>query len=274
MKSDIFFESFVELLNYEQSYSTLDGKRVIDTTKRSSKICTKKFTTKFPDELRNFCNMCKIFIPENLVFTLYKYEAGDFFAKHTDRSREKLHKYTLLLFPPCSEMSKNYFEGGDLLIGKTRIKCNSIEKYTYLIFNIDIEHELEPILTGTRYVFKSYLNVIDDDIIPNSFPFSKTIHKIFNIDVVKDMNINTNISRIGDLNLKTIFDFDLPINKESKKELQTTIIDTSANLFESDPSVQWLSDYDDGYYRQPEYRRGLYLRNKINKRLGKSMLRD
>lgn len=211
MKSNVFFNSFVDLLEWEQSYATLNEKRVIDTSKRVSYICTKKFSIEFPLELKNFCKLCKIEIPENLELTLLKYEKGGFFAKHIDRKRGDRHAYTLLLFPPCLKNSKNWFRGGNLNVGTSVVNCSQIEHYTYLILNINIEHELETILEGTRYVFKSELYVQNDDVIVNSFPFTKEINRIFNIDVKKETQ-NLKIENTDNFPI----DYDKPLGETTK----------------------------------------------------------
>ena len=197
MNSVHFFNS--DIFTWNQSYATVDGNRVIDKTQRSSEICTQKFFIDFPTELISFCKICQIKIPEQLECTLYKYNVNDFFAEHTDRKRNDLHMYTVLLLPPCNKKTVNYFKGGKLKIGSIDIDCSSIQTYTYVIFNIDILHELEPILEGTRYVFKSQFDVENNLVVPNTFPFTKEINRNFKIkssdiiiydDVDKDTSID------------------------------------------------------------------------------------
>lgn len=275
--------SFVNTLKYEQSYATVNGERVIDQSQRSSEICTQKFMVDFPEELNFFCKTCQIKTPPKLSLTLYKYEEGDFFAKHVDRQRSDTHAYTILLLPPCDNSLKNCFQGGNLKIGSTIIECSSISEYTYLIFNIDLEHELEPILKGTQFVFKSQLEVENKDVTPNAFTFTKPIYRKFNIDVESNITILPNddsiscksgILRDGTPFAKTYLkvnmpDLDFNTNEPNiEPPKSNTIMDTLHNLISPDPATQWASDYDAGYYVQAAYRRGLYLRNKILKRTG------
>lgn len=284
MESHLFFSTYVDTLKFEQSYATVNGERVVDQSKRSSKICTQKFMIDFPDELKFFCKTCQIKTPSKLSMTLYKYEEGDFFAQHVDRQRSDTHAYTLLLLPPCASELKNCFQGGNLKIGSTTINCSSITEYTYLIFNIDLLHELEPILKGTRFVFKSQLDVENNDVTKNAFTFTKPIYRNFNIEI--ESTTPCGILRSGDLNISAhikvnLKDIDFTPNEnetkiDTKNELPKSkgIADTLRDLISPDPSQQWASDYDAGYHSQPAYRKGLYLRNKINRRMGRPMLMD
>lgn len=276
ISSSLFFGNFIDKLEWEQSYATLNGIRVVDTTKRSSKICTQKFNVDFPNELNFFCKTCKITQPSKLELTLFKYDEGDFFAQHVNRQRSENHAYTLLILPPCKSDTQNWFQGGNLIIGSTVITCSSITAYTYLIFNIDILHELEPILKGTRYVFKSQLDVTDKSVIRNAFPFTKPIYHDFNIDFTSMPQIT--FLHNGDLTSKVNskpIDIDFTPN-ETKTEppKSKTILNILHDLISPNPAEQWTSDYDTGYYSQPDYRKGLYLRNKINARMGEPTMKD
>lgn len=280
IKSDVFFNDYLNTLEWEQSYATVNDKRVIDTGKRSSKICTKKFTVEFPKELEVFCKTCQILSPASIDLVLYKYEKGDFFAPHVDRQRSQNHAYTLLILPPCKSDTDNYFEGGKLKIGSSNINCCAIEDYTYLIFSINILHELEPILKGTRYVFKSQLDLVNPNTIHNAFPFLKTIYRTFDIEVKENKlenNISIKVNKTGDF----VTSFHIPIDVDNNNEFNKKPdenLDKKNNSIDDksiyDPSQQLESDYDSDYYAQPLYRRRLYLRNKINKRIGKPTLRD
>lgn len=279
MKSNLFFSSYVNTLEFEQSYATVNGERVVDRTQRSSQLCTQKFLVDFPDELAFFCKTCQIKTPSKLSMTLYKYEEGDFFAQHVDRQRSDTHGYTLLLLPPCDATTKNCFQGGNLKIGPTTIDCSSITEYTYLIFNIDVLHELEPILKGTRFVFKSQLDVEDSSVTKNAFTFTKPIYRNFNIDLESITQSSVKILRNGDLvntsvkiNLNDI-DFS-PNEQTSEPPKSKSIMDTLHDLISPNPHTQWASDYDAGYHSQPAYRKSLYLRNKILKRTGQPTLKD
>lgn len=276
VSSSVFFNEFIDTLQWEQSYATLNGVRVIDTTKRSSKICTQKFLVDFPDELKFFCKTCQILQPSQIELTLYKYDEGDFFAQHVDRQRSENHAYTLLILPPCNNNTHNWFEGGNLIIGSSVIKCSSITDYTYLIFNIDILHELEPILKGTRYVFKSQLDVTDKSVTRNAFHFTKPIYRNFDIKF-ENAPRDVGVSRNGDLVTNgyiKIRDIDFSANETAEPPKSKTIANILNDLISPDPSEQWASDYDAGYHSQPAYRRGLYLRNKIRERTGQPILFD
>ena len=95
-------------------------------------------------------------------WTLLKYEKDGFFAKHVDKKLKKSHIGTILLIPPTNESSE--FEGGQLTIwhesddwDDTKI-ANVIvpdtTKWTLVVFELGQDHEVSPVLKGTRYVYK------------------------------------------------------------------------------------------------------------------------
>jgi hypothetical protein len=137
-----------------------------------------------------------------------------------------------------------------------------------------MEHELEPILKGTRYVFKSLLEVDDETVTRNAFCFSKPIFRDFVIKFASSVTSTSKVMRSGDVQHKSIIKVDLPIKEQSEPPKSGGILETLRNMLNPDPNSQWPSDYDAEYYSQPLYRRSLYLRNKINKRTGKPMLMD
>lgn len=284
LNSETFFTDCLKFLEWEQSYVTIDGERVIDRSQRSSKICKNKFSMNFPEELKIFAKMSKIKRPPTLEYTLYKYEKGDFFATHVDRERSPTHAYTLLLLPPCDPNTENYFNGGDLRIGKTTIKCNKLKDYTYLVFSIHEEHELLPILYGERYVFKTHLELEDVNADTIDFVFERPTFKKFLItkidlhdefsDVDKQnekypLKNKTNLLRDGTPVSNIRISIQLPdINNNPTYEQH----DSKDKI--GDPNFNLPEDYDAGYYLQPAYRKGIYLQNKINKRVGKPNVMD
>jgi hypothetical protein len=81
-----------------------------------------------------------------------KYETGCFASKHIDRMGE----YTCLLFPKGSNST-----GGELILYVNpemneiiTFRPYSIEHDTIIIFPTGMEHEVLPVISGERYVFK------------------------------------------------------------------------------------------------------------------------
>lgn len=282
LNSETFFTDCLKLLEWEQSYVTLDGERVIDLSHRSSKICKNKFLMNFPEELKIFAKMAKIKRPSTLEYTLYKYEKGDFFAAHTDRERSPTHVYTLLLLPPCDPNTENYFNGGDLRIGKTNIKCNKLKDYTYLIFSIKDEHELSPILYGERYVFKTHLELEDPNAEIIDFVFERPTFRKFDITKLETNEKLSDIEKQNQLILekttcKILRDGTPCVNLYIPVKLPDLNDESSYqknNISLSEEERNLPQDYDIGYFLQPAYRKEIYLRNKINQRTGKPNLMD
>lgn len=95
------------------------------------------------------------------VFSFLKYEKGCFTLKHTDR----IGDYTCLIFPAGYKST-----GGELVIYKdgkeiVNFKHYNIEYDTIVIFPVGLEHEVLPVTSGERYVFKCSLsNIVKPEI--------------------------------------------------------------------------------------------------------------
>ncbi len=78
-----------------------------------------------------------------------KYDAGCFAAKHVDRMGE----FTCLVFPKMSAST-----GGELRLfadnGTVVVEPNKLVRDTMVIFSTNVEHEVLPVTSGERYVFK------------------------------------------------------------------------------------------------------------------------
>lgn len=91
---------------------------------------------------------------------LLAYDPFGHFVKHIDGQSSEDHYGTLLLFPPA-ELSQ--FEGGDLVLYTSVsqepqiIKVSQLRDWTLVAFPLQIAHECRPVVSGTRYVFKSPL---------------------------------------------------------------------------------------------------------------------
>lgn len=90
---------------------------------------------------------------------LLKYEEGDFFAKHSDRIEDIHHMLTCLLLPPNQTYDggnlKLYLKETEVKDSETKIIICDPSQWTLILFDPKIEHEVEPIISGTRYVIKS-----------------------------------------------------------------------------------------------------------------------
>lgn len=167
------------MIQSENFERTLVGKglsNVLDIEKRSSWTHKSKFHLRtFPDKVFQFMEQNNILTHKDgmkyELFSLLKYEEGDFFLNHldTDMSNDVdgSHEYTCLIFCPYGE--NKILEGGELVLrnsdGLYEIKFDpSVEtkqgRFTMVIFSIDMYHEVLPIIKGTRYVFKKPLFVM------------------------------------------------------------------------------------------------------------------
>ena len=84
-----------------------------------------------------------------------RYLPGCFFKCHTDTRKGLDHQLTLLIFPPL----KNY-EGGELILHTSDGDINVEEhrnptEWTMVLFRPDVPHEVTPLTSGVRYVFKT-----------------------------------------------------------------------------------------------------------------------
>lgn len=84
-----------------------------------------------------------------------RYLPGCFFKCHTDTRKGLDHQLTVLIFPPL----KNY-EGGELILHTNDGDVNVEEhrnptEWTMVLFRPDVPHEVTPLKSGVRYVFKT-----------------------------------------------------------------------------------------------------------------------
>jgi len=114
----------------------------------------------------------------NLKFKLHCYETGGHFAKHSDGKKSSKHFATLLLFPPAHYSP---FEGGDLILYPDNqeaaiVKTSELKHWTVVAFHIGIFHECTPITTGRRFVFKTEVELPNDNVFfSNTTPVAVSI---------------------------------------------------------------------------------------------------
>ena len=162
---------------FERTMACINLTDIVDLEKRSSWTHKLKFTLYLPDHVTQFFEQNNILYEKNNgnccdSFSLLKYETGDFFLNHrdtdlTDALDDIVHKYTCLIFCPYGE-DNDILEGGELILkhpdGLYEIKFDpSVEtnknRFVMVIFSIDMYHEVLPVISGSRYVFKKPLFV-------------------------------------------------------------------------------------------------------------------
>lgn len=103
---------------------------------------------------------------------LYCYHEGDFFSEHVDGKKGDRHFATFLLFPPA--FAPNEFEGGDLIFKHAYnfpdedndfvVKPSTFQNWVAVCFKLDTVHEVTPVKTGKRFVFKTELELPYDNL--------------------------------------------------------------------------------------------------------------
>ncbi len=169
-------EPMVKSENFERTLAGKGLTDVLDLEKRSSWTHKSKFILHtLPNEVSQFMEQNNILTYKNGLkyepFSLIKYEEGDFFLNHRDTNMSNeidgTHEYTCLIFCPYGK-DDDILEGGELLLkhpdGLYEIKFDpSVEtnknRFVMVIFSIDMYHEVLPIISGSRYVFKKPLFV-------------------------------------------------------------------------------------------------------------------
>jgi hypothetical protein len=169
-------KTFFDNLKESDFVQTSVGKnkdKIIDLNVRSSKTLRNKNISIKNREYISLSNIdilnkhlnCKV----DCSISLLKYDQGDHFNEFHYDTLNKKNVATVLIFPP-KKFTPSY-TGGDLVFKQDsdefRINTSNfdLDYYTIIMFD-DILHKCEPILSGTRYVFKttiftSYPNILD-----------------------------------------------------------------------------------------------------------------
>ena len=166
--------------NFERTSVGKGTTSILDLENRSSWTHKFKFSIDLPTEALLFFKQNNILYEYNNVmcdyFSLLKYEVGDFFLKHIDTNLTNLtdelnslnnviHQYTCLIYCPYNK-DNEMLEGGEVIFNDAEklyeIKFNAgIEtnknNFVMIIFSIDMYHEVLPIISGSRWVFKKPL---------------------------------------------------------------------------------------------------------------------
>lgn len=168
---DLKNNPIIQSQNFERTLASIGSRNILDLKKRSSWIHKLQFVLNFPSEATQFFEQNNILCDKNKdnYFSLLKYETGDFFLNHRDTDLSNaldnlIHQYTCLIFCPYGED----LEGGELILKHpdrlydikvdSSVKTNN-NQFVMVIFSIDMYHEVLPIISGSRYVFKKPLFV-------------------------------------------------------------------------------------------------------------------
>lgn len=163
-------DSMFKIENFERTLVGKGSTDVLDLEKRSSWTHKSKFNLNMlPNEVLQFMEQNNILTCKDgmkyALFSLIKYEEGDFFLNHRDTNMSNdidNHEYTCLIFCPYGEDNK-ILEGGEVIFRHPdrlyEIKFDpGIEtrnnNFVMVIFSIDMYHEVLPIIKGSRWVFK------------------------------------------------------------------------------------------------------------------------
>ena len=172
--NQIDFYQFIEEhsdINWKHADCTINGIRGYHPKSR--------LVFKCQDDIGFTCSLLDMFIQRNNLervseIDFLKYETGCFASKHIDRMGE----YTCLLFPKGSNST-----GGELILyfnpSKNEIitfKPYSIESDTLIIFPTNMEHEVLPVTSGERYVFKLGLATKPKHILEYKRPFLEILN--------------------------------------------------------------------------------------------------
>ena len=138
----------------------------------SSKWINKlNFKLEMTDEINNFFE--EINVTEfDFMFNLYAYEKNDFFPNHYDKFVDLeddflIHKYTCMIFCPYCD-DNIISKGGELIFTNSENLCEikfdfsketNNNKFVMIVFSIDMEYKMLPILKGTKWIFKKPLFV-------------------------------------------------------------------------------------------------------------------
>jgi hypothetical protein len=89
-----------------------------------------------------------------------RYTSGGFFARHIDGKKDSSHYGTAIIIPPINfnllkmELtSEPLYTGGELIVDDLEILAD--DSWKLILISIDTPHELKPVLSGERIIFKS-----------------------------------------------------------------------------------------------------------------------
>lgn len=228
---NINFIDFIEQQDWIYSnVGTPDGLNIFNKDVRKSMVCTKKVNLFFDNNLNNHIiqNFIGIKTPTDYqnnitysnitwndnnhnmrIFEIIKYQKNDFFSSHIDAKENSSHIGTIIIIPPKSMFNH---QGGELILqtNEKEIIINADDtKWFCLVFDINIKHKLNKILSGQRIIFKSKIYFKQ----PKDLWFQNELNNNYNhteINTIKqirnfqDEYFNKYFNKINDLVLKDI----------------------------------------------------------------------
>jgi hypothetical protein len=126
-----------------------------------------------------------------------RYLSGGFFAKHIDGQKDTSHFATAIIIPPNNfnvlnmELSSSpVYTGGELIVEDTEIIAD--DSWKLVLIPINTPHELKPVLSGERIIFKSEMNyTVDMKYLMNSKSYNQPIESNLK-KVIDDFEENIN----------------------------------------------------------------------------------
>ncbi len=164
-------------INNTKYFNEDNFKRTLTTNDAFTNICCNKtnifehtcwtnknmFTIETPIDATTFFRSKNI-VPNN-NYTLLKYDFSDFLKNCDEKNSQQNYKYVCLIYFPY-----NKFVGGNLILddieNSVQIKfnpCNYLNP-VMIIFSIDMQYEILPIIKGPCYIYKTLLCVNDEQI--------------------------------------------------------------------------------------------------------------
>lgn len=157
------FRTFDQNEDFKESVFYTKDSNILDHNIRFSFVHKKLFSLDIPgfaticnekNILNNFPNLKYTSLDMSDDWELLKYTHGGKFEEHTDSESD----FTVLLFPPNNI---NILEGGELIIREniftTKINPSELTKFTIIFIPVGTLHKVNPVISGTRYVFKRSL---------------------------------------------------------------------------------------------------------------------
>lgn len=150
-------DELIDENNWTNALCTVNGLRVYDDKVRKASIFNKELFTDSDDLYCFMISNALKYTNGNNKIELIRYKEGEFTSKHIDR----IGDFTCLIFPKNQK-----FTGGELILyeeGKpkkiTKFNPENSNFVTMVIFPTGLMHEVLPVTSGVRYVYKISLSM-------------------------------------------------------------------------------------------------------------------
>lgn len=151
--------------NFKRTTIQFDGELKEDLEKCSSWTHNEKFFIDFEPENSKKEIESYFDLRFSTEYKLLKYEKGDFFKDHVDQKVTDEHLYTCLIF-----IHDDNLKGGDLVLHdkdntfRIVLEPSKLKYNLMVVYSIDLLHEVLPVEEGTRYVFKTNIDLHTESI--------------------------------------------------------------------------------------------------------------